>query len=104
MAMVYLLGVVLVARKYGFWTAALTSVMSVLAFDFFIVPPVFSFLTTQVADAVMLVMMLTIALIVSNLTADLRLQAETAQQRERRASVLYAFTGDLTGAQKVEAD
>jgi hypothetical protein len=43
LGVVYLLGVVVVAIVWGFWLAAATSVASVLAFDYFHIPPVFAF-------------------------------------------------------------
>jgi two-component system sensor histidine kinase KdpD len=100
--MVYLLGVVLTARLFGFAAAALASLLSVLAFDFFFVPPIFSLLATSAEDIMTLAIMLVVALVVSNVTSDLRSQAESARHRERRTSVLYAFTGALAGAQSVE--
>src|SRR5262249_46800353 len=41
--MVYLLGVTVVALRFGRGPAALTSVLNVIAFDFFFVPPRFNF-------------------------------------------------------------
>src|SRR5579859_4837713 len=50
LGVVYLLGVVVVAIVWGFWLAAATSVVSVLAFDFFHIPPVFSLSPTASGD------------------------------------------------------
>ena len=49
LGVVYVLGVVVVAIVWGFWLAAATSVASVLAFDYFHIPPVFAFSPVQAA-------------------------------------------------------
>jgi K+-sensing histidine kinase KdpD len=49
LGVVYWLGVVVVvAIVWGFWLTAATSVASVLAFDYFHIPPVFAFSPVQV--------------------------------------------------------
>src|SRR5439155_831850 len=45
--MVYLLGVVVVSMRFGRVASALASVLSVAAFDFFFVPPYFTFAVTD---------------------------------------------------------
>lgn len=100
--MVYLLGVVLVASRFGRGPAILASVLSVLTFDFFFVPP---YLTFAVSDSQYLVtfgVMLTVALLISALTARVRLQAEAARTRERRTAALYAMSREFAGARDTE--
>src|SRR5205807_9218979 len=46
--------------------------------------------------------MLTVALIISNLTASVRLQAKVAGQRERRTAMLYAMTRELAATRGQE--
>jgi two-component system sensor histidine kinase KdpD len=95
LVLLYTFGTILVARRHGFAPAAATSVLSVLALDFFFIPPVYSFIATRLEDAVMLAIMLAVALVVANLTAALKRQAESAAKREHRANLLYGFTADL---------
>src|ERR1700694_2551556 len=94
-AMVYLLAVVLVAVRYGRGPAVATSIMAVAAFDFFLVPPLLSFAVTDIQYLLTFAIMLMVALIISNLTASVRLQANVAGQRERRTAMLYAMTREL---------
>jgi two-component system sensor histidine kinase KdpD len=97
--MIYLSGVVLVATRFGRGPAVLASLLSVLAFDFFFVPP---YLTFEVAESQYLLTfgtMTAVALIVSTLTARTRQQAESATDRERRTAALYSMSRELASSQ-----
>jgi two-component system sensor histidine kinase KdpD len=93
--MVYLLGVVGVARRFGRGPAIWASVLSVGAFDFFFVAPSHTFAVSDVQYLVTFAVMLLVALVISTLTVRLRQQAEAARQRERRTAALYAMSRDL---------
>jgi two-component system sensor histidine kinase KdpD len=101
--MLYLLGVVYIAARFGRGPSILASMLSVAAFDFFLVPPRYSFAVSDVEYVVTFGVMLVVALVVSNLTVNLRSQAKIAGHRERRAGVLYAFTREL-GAMHTEEE
>jgi two-component system sensor histidine kinase KdpD len=80
----------------------LASVLCVAAFDFFFVPP---FLTFAVSDTQYLVtfgVMLVVGLVISELTARVRLQARIAGYREERASALYDMSRELAATDKLE--
>jgi len=93
--LVYLLGVVVVAARWGRGPSALASVLSVAAFDFFFVPPYFTFAVAHARYVVIFGVMLVVALLISGLTARIRSQAESARHRERRTSALYAMSREL---------
>jgi len=97
LVMVYLLGIVLVAMRQGRGPSLAASVLSVGAFDFFFVPPRFTFAVSDVGYLLTFVVMLVIALLISGLTLRVRAQAETARERERRTAALYAMSRDLAG-------
>jgi signal transduction histidine kinase len=67
LGVVYVLGVVVVAIVWGFWLAAATSVASVLAFDYFHIPPVFAFSPVQAGDWVAITIFLVVALAATTL-------------------------------------
>src|SRR5690242_9462139 len=94
-AMVFLLGVALVASRYGRGPTILASFLSIALFDFFFVPPRFTFAVSDVRYLLTSGVMLAIALLISGLTLRIRAQAETARERERRAAALYAMSRDL---------
>jgi two-component system, OmpR family, sensor histidine kinase KdpD len=92
---IYILTVVLVAVRFGRGAAALAAVLSVCAFDFFFVPPRFSFAVSDVQYVLTFFIMLTVGLITGQLTAGLRFQARVAGHREERAGSLYEIARDL---------
>jgi signal transduction histidine kinase len=87
LGVVYLLGVVLVAIAWGFWLAAATSVASVLAFDYFHIPPVGSLMVTRPQDGVALLVFLVVALAATTLAAVARSRAAEAGQHRREVEV-----------------
>jgi len=95
LVMVYLLGVVFMAARFGREASVLTSVLSVAAFDFLFVNPVHTFAVADVQYLVTFIIMLLVGLIISHLTSNMRSQAKVAAHRERRANVLYALSEDL---------
>jgi two-component system sensor histidine kinase KdpD len=96
--MLFLLCVVLVAVKLGRGPAMLAAVLSVAAFDFFFVPPRFSFAVTDVQYLVTFVVMLGVGMLIGQLTANLRFAASVSASRERRAHALFELTRDLSAA------
>jgi two-component system sensor histidine kinase KdpD len=102
LVMILLLGVVGTAFLYGRGPSVLASVLSVASFDFFFVPPYYTF---NVADTEYLLtfgVMLITALVISTLTVRLRQQAEAADDRERRTAALYAMSRDLAAAKDTD--
>ena len=98
LAMVYLAAVVLAAVYLGRGPSILASMLSVLAFDFFFVPPN---LTLAVSDTEYLLTFLglfVVGLVISHFAARASEQAHTAQQREEITASLYEFSRELTGA------
>lgn len=94
--MLYLLGVVVIALKFGFLVSTITAVLSVLAFDIFFIPP---YLTLTVSDwrhAVTFIVMLLVAVVIAGLTERVRNEAEIARTSERRTTLLYAMSRELS--------
>jgi len=98
---IYLLTVVVVGVRLGRGPAALAAVLCVSAFDFFFVPPRFSFAVSDVQYLLTFFIMLTVGLITGQLTAGLRFQARVALHREERAAALYELARALSGAVEV---
>nr|WP_315206566.1 DUF4118 domain-containing protein [uncultured Albidiferax sp.] len=96
--MLFLVAVVLVAVRYGRAAAALAAVLNVAAFDFFFVPPRFSFAVSDVQYLVTFVVMLAMGMLTGQLTAGLRFSARIAASRERRAQALFDLTRELSAA------
>src|ERR1700722_19004654 len=99
---IFILTVVLVAVRFGRGAAALAAVLSVCSFDFFFVPPRFSFAVSDVQYILTFIIMLAVGLITGQLTAGLRFQARVAAHREERAVALYEIARDLSGAVQID--
>jgi two-component system sensor histidine kinase KdpD len=97
LAMVYLLGVVFVATRYGRGPSVLSVVLSVAVFDFFFIPPRLTFAVSDTQYFVSFGVMLVVGLLVSTLAARVRDAAEFARQREQRTQSLYALSRELAG-------
>ncbi len=95
LVMLYLLGTVLVAARFGRGPSALAAVLSVGLFDFLFVPPRFSFAVSDTQYVITFSVMLATALIISSLAARGRRQANVSRARERRAAELYALSREL---------
>ncbi len=100
--MVYLLGVIVVATRFGRGPSVLASVLSVAAFDFFFIPPVFTFAVQDTQYLFTFAVMLGTALTISTLTTRVTFQAESARRREQRTASLYAISHQLAAARSPE--
>jgi len=100
--MVYLLGVIVVATRHGRGPSILASLLSVAAFDFFFVPPYFSFAVSDAEYLITFAVMLLVALVISGLTVRIRAQAEAARQREERTAALYAMSREMASTRGLE--
>src|SRR5215472_2163341 len=98
LVMVYLIGVVLVAARFGRGPSLLASALSVALFDFFFVPPEFTFAVTDIRYIVTFTVMLLVGVVISTLAANLRTQARVAGYREKRAASLYTISRALAVA------
>lgn len=99
LVMVLLLGVVFTATRYGRGPSIVASILSVATLDYFFVDPFYSFSVSDSQYFVTLLAMMTVAMLISNLMANVRSQAKVATHRERRATVLYAMSKELAMSQ-----
>jgi len=95
LVLVYLLGIIGIALYGEFGPSILASILSVLAFDFFFIPPRFSFAVSDVQYFFTLLVMLAVAWIISHLTIISRRQTEVARLAERRISALHTLSRKL---------
>jgi len=102
LVMVYLLGTTVAALKLGRAPASAAAVTNVLAFDFFFVPPRYSFAVADFQYVVTFGVMLAVALIIATLVANVRAQTRVAGARERRTALLYAMSRELVSTRSLE--
>ncbi|HEY1612456.1 MAG TPA: sensor histidine kinase KdpD [Rhizomicrobium sp.] len=96
-ALVFLTGVLATAVAYGLWPSLFACVVSMLAYNFFFLPPIFTFTIAGPENVVALFFFLVVALIASNLAARLRAQAFAARDRAKTTEDLYTFSRKLAG-------
>lgn len=100
--MVYLVVVVYVAYRFGRNPGLFTSVLAVLSFDIFFVPPRFSLTVHDSRHLMTFAIMFGVASLVGTLTSKLKFQATVAAKREHRADILYQIGHDLANSLTVE--
>ncbi len=88
-SLIYLLLILLLASTRGRYAAIVAAVVAVLAFDFFLVPPLYTFVISRWEEWIALFVFLVTALITSQLTTQRRKSVEQARLREREARILY---------------
>lgn len=96
--MLFLAGVLFIAFRFGRGPAVFAAILNVAVFDFFFVPPRFTFAVGDVQYLLTFVVMLVVGLVTGHLTAGLRYQARVARSREERARSLSEMAKSLSSA------
>ena len=96
-SLVFLSAVLFSAIIYGLMPSLYAAFLSVLAYNFFFLPPLYTFTIADPANVVALIFFGIVAIFTSNLTARTRSQALTAQARAKATAELYAFSRKLAG-------
>ncbi|WP_407120010.1 DUF4118 domain-containing protein [Bradyrhizobium sp. STM 3561] len=95
--LVLLTSVVAVAVRYGLWPSLLATVAASLCYNFFFIPPIYTFTITDPTNVAAFVLFMVVAMLVSNVAARVRTQADAAIGRIRMTEQLYAFSRKLAG-------
>jgi two-component system sensor histidine kinase KdpD len=95
LVMLYLLVVLIAALRYGRGPASLSAVLSVIAFDFFFVPPNYTFAVTDFQYLLTFAGLLIVGLVVSTLASQAREQAKTARHRQSQTAALHDLSREL---------
>jgi two-component system sensor histidine kinase KdpD len=96
--LVFLTAVVGVAVRFGLWPSLLASVGSSLCYNFFFLPPIYTFTITDPTNIAAFIFFTIVAIIVSTVAARGRAQAVAAMERARVTESLYSFSRKLAGA------
>ncbi len=95
--LVFLVGVIGVAYKYGLWPSMAAAVLSMACYQIFFLDPGGKFSLADAKNLTALIFFFFTAFVVSNLTAKVRAQANTARGRAATTEALYAFSKKLAG-------
>ena len=95
--LIFLTAVVGVAVRYGLWPSLFASVAASLCYNYFFLPPIYTFTITDPTNVAAFFFFIVIAIVVSNVAARVRTQAIAAIGRARATESLYAFSRKLAG-------
>jgi len=101
-ALILLFVVTLLPLIFGPGPVLLSAVISPVIWNYFFVPPKFTFLISRIEDILMFIMFLIIALVTGILTTKIRQREKTVMQREERAVALYNLANDLSNAKNFD--
>jgi two-component system sensor histidine kinase KdpD len=96
-ALVFLTAVVGVAARFGLGPSLFASVVASLCYNFFLLPPLYTFTIADPNNVAAFFFFIVMAVIVSNVAARGRAQAVSATARARTTDQLYAFSRKLAG-------
>jgi len=96
-SLVFLTAILASAIAWGLWPSLFAAIASMLAYNFFFLPPLYTFTVGDPENVLALFFFLIVALIVSNLTARTRTQVVTARLRAKTTAELYAFSRKVAG-------
>jgi two-component system sensor histidine kinase KdpD len=102
LSLVFLTAVLFSALRYGLWPSIMASLLSVAAYNFFFLPPLYTFTIADPANVVALFFFLIAALVVSNLTAQKQRQTQSIATRAKTTAELYAFSRKVAGIGSLE--
>jgi two-component system sensor histidine kinase KdpD len=103
LSLIFLLAVLVPAMSFGVWPAIYASLVSFLAYNFFFIPPLYTFTVAEPYELLALGIFLVVAVISSALAGRVREQARISASRMRAMRRLYEFTRRLSGLATVDA-
>jgi len=96
-ALLYLLPVLLAASRFGLRTGIATGVGCALAYNFFFLPPLYTFTIQDPENVVTMLVLFGVAVVVSQLSSRLQAQAAIAERSAAQNSALASFARHLSG-------
>jgi two-component system sensor histidine kinase KdpD len=93
----FLLAILAVSAVWGMTVSVFMSVLAMLAFNYFFLPPVGTFTITDPQNWVALIAFLVTSITGSRLSSRIRREADVANRRRREIEHLYSFSQKLLG-------
>jgi len=94
-ALVFLIAVLFVSAYWGSRYAVVLAIMATASFNFFFLPPLYTFTISDPQNWIALVAFLVTALVAGNLSERARREADEAKQRRHEVERLYALSQQL---------
>ncbi len=90
-SLILLLSVLILAMFFDIWPVLLAAVLSALSWNFFFIPPVFTFHINASSDALMFVMYFVVALVNAVLTQKIRKERQRVRLRKEQAKTIALY-------------
>ncbi len=96
-ALVYLIPVLTSASLYGMRTGVFTGIVSALAYNFFFLPPIYTFTIQDPENVLTVAVFIVVAIVTSQLASRVRVQANLAERSSGQNAALASFARMLAG-------
>ena len=97
LSMIFMLAVLFTAINFGILPAIVASLLSFAVYNFFFIPPIYTFTIAEPYELLALVIFLVVAVVSSAMAGLVREQARVAADRMRAMRRLYEFTRRMSG-------
>ncbi len=101
-AMLFLLPILFSAVRWGTGPAVAAAAAGVVTFNFFFVPPTFTFTVADVRYVISFAIFLLAALFTGTLSTRLQLQIKSSRRREAKVAALYALSRDIAAVAELD--
>ena len=101
-SLLYLLVILTLASTRGLYAAILASLVAVLSYDYFLVPPYYTLTIAKFDEWLALFVFLVTAIITSQLASAMRRRAEQARLREHETRILYELVRATTSEESLQ--
>ena len=102
LSMIFLTAVLFCAVSFGVWSAIAAAILSFLAYNFFFIPPVYTFTVAEPHELLALLVFLLVAILTGGLAGRVREQSDIAARRVGSTQSLYDFSRKLSGLAKLD--
>ncbi|HXA80978.1 MAG TPA: DUF4118 domain-containing protein [Opitutaceae bacterium] len=100
--LIYLLAIILLCLRVGRGPVLLAGVLGAFAWEYIFIPPHFSFAINSLQDSLLFGTYFVVSLVVGQLTAQIRAQAQNDRLREQHATALLHLTRALAEAKTLD--
>lgn len=102
-ALLYLLPVLITAVRWGLWPSFYTAGIGVVAFDFFFVPPLYTYTVSDARYLISFAVYVAVATFTASLASQLRQRLKEAREREAVTSVLFSLSTQVAAARDLDS-
>ncbi len=102
LSMIFLAAVLFCAVSFGAWSAIIAAILSFLAYNFFFIPPIYTFTIAEPHELFALLIFLLVAVLTGGLAGRVREQSDAAARRVVAIQSLYDFSRKLSGLAKLD--